>query len=168
MTSLPVRLARAAALAAMLAVPATLRAQAPSPEVKAEVMKAITTLFDGMRQTDTVKARSVLHPRTMLVSSGERPNGGGPVLQVDAVDAWLKSIGTPHPEVYDERIRNPIIQVDGNLATVWVEYSLYVGTRLNHCGVDAFQLAKDATGWKIVAIADTRRRGGCPEIPAGQ
>ena len=62
----------------------------------------------------------------------------------------------------------PIVQVDGNLASVWVEYSFYIGPRLSHCGVDAFQLARDASGWKIVAIADTRRRLGCSEIPVGQ
>ena len=33
--------------------------------------------------------------------------------------------------------------------------------------VDAFQLAKDADGWKIISIADTRRRAGCAEIPKG-
>ncbi len=146
--------------------PATLRAQAA--DAKAEVMATIRTMFDGMRQTDSAKARSVIHAKALLVSSSEKPNGGGPVVTIDPVDGWLKSIGTPHPEVYDERLRNPVIQIDGNMAAVWVEYSLYVGTRLNHCGVDAFQLAKDASGWKIVAIADTRRKGGCTEIPPGQ
>ncbi|MBI3793090.1 MAG: nuclear transport factor 2 family protein [Gemmatimonadetes bacterium] len=158
---------RALVVAAALLLPALARAQAPSPAVDREVMAVIVTLFDGMRQTDSAKARSVLHPNTLLVSAGEKPNNGGPVVTVDPVDGWLKSIGTPHKETYDERIRNPVIQVDGNLATVWVEYSFYVGTRLNHCGVDAFQLAKGSDGWKIVAIADTRRRTGCNEIPPG-
>ena len=158
------RYGAAAALLVAFAAPQGARAQSAS--AKAEVLATIRTLFDGMRQTDSTKARSVLHPKTLLVSAIERPNGGGPLLQVDAIDGWIKQIGTTHAEVYDERLRNPIVEVDGNLASVWVEYSLYIGPKLNHCGIDAFQLAKDATGWKIIAIADTRRRTGCTEIPA--
>ena len=56
--------------------------------------------------------------------------------------------------------------MDGPLATVWVEYSFYLGTRLNHCGVDAFQVARGPDGWKIIALADTRRRTGCTEVAA--
>ena len=83
------------------------------------------------------------------------------------MDAWLRSIATPRPELRDERTRNEIVHIDGTLATVWAEYSFYVGPTLSHCGVDAFQLAKDADGWKIISIADTRRRAGCVEIPKG-
>jgi hypothetical protein len=46
----------------------------------------------------------------------------------------------------DERLRNPVIRVDGALASVWIEYSLYVGERFVHCGVDAFHLVRTAEG----------------------
>lgn len=155
------------ALPCALATTSAARAQELTVQARTEVLATIKTLFDGMRKTDSLLVRSVLHARTLLVSASERPNSGGPTVTVDPVDAWITSIGTSHAEVYDERLRNPVVQVDGNLATVWVEYAFYIGARLNHCGVDAFQLAKDAGGWKIVAIADTRRRTGCTEIPAG-
>ncbi len=150
-----------------LTCPVSARAQVPADRTRAEILATITTLFDAMRQADSAKARTVLHPKTVLVSASERPNGGGPAVSVDPVNGWLASMATPHAEVYDERLRNPIVQVDGNLASVWVEYVFYIGSRLSHCGVDAFQLARDATGWKIVALADTRRRAGCTEIPPG-
>jgi hypothetical protein len=53
------------------------------------------------------------------------------------------------------------VHVDGGLASVWTEYAFYVGERLNHCGVDAFHLVRTAEGWRIIDLADTRRREGC-------
>ncbi|MEI2720897.1 MAG: hypothetical protein V9E87_12310 [Gemmatimonadales bacterium] len=61
----------------------------------------------------------------------------------------------------DERIYDPEIRIDGGLATVWTFYAFFVGERLSHCGVDAFQLARTSEGWKIIALADSRQTTGC-------
>ena len=50
-------------------------------------------------------------------------------------------------------------------ATIWAEYDFYLGDQFSHCGVDVMWLAKLATGWKIIALSDTRRREGCPKRP---
>jgi hypothetical protein len=42
-----------------------------------------------------------------------------------------------------------------------MEYRFYVGERFSHCGVDSFHLVRTADGWRIVDLADTRRREGC-------
>jgi hypothetical protein len=54
-----------------------------------------------------------------------------------------------------------VIHVDDGLAMVWVKYSFYLNDKFSHCGVDAFLLARDTAGWKIVSLGDTRRREGC-------
>ena len=46
--------------------------------------------------------------------------------------------------------------------------SFYVGDDMSHCGEDAFQLARTNVGWKIIAIADTRRNEECQAPPANQ
>ncbi len=53
------------------------------------------------------------------------------------------------------------MRVEDNLATVWLAYDFFVGDELDHCGEDTFQLARTSLGWKIIAIADTRRDEGC-------
>ena len=135
--------------------------------VRKEVLAVVNRLFDGMRAKDTAAIRATLHPAAALISAATRPNGT-PAIQVDSVESWLRSIATPRPEVLDERIFNERVLVDGTLASVWVEYTFYVGARLSHCGVDAFHIAKGPDGWKIIALADTRRRTGCIEVPARQ
>jgi hypothetical protein len=44
------------------------------------------------------------------------------------------------------------------MATAWTPYELYVNEKRQHCGVDAFQFYKTDKGWKIITIADTRRK----------
>ena len=151
-----------------IAVACSLGAQASAADDNArrDVLAVVKKLFDGMRAKDSAMTHSTMHPAATLVSAIETA-GKPPQIQVDSVVAWLRSIATPRPAIIDERIRNEIVHIDGPLATVWAEYSLYVGPKLNHCGVDAFQLAKDADGWKIISIADTRRLVGCAEIPKG-
>jgi hypothetical protein len=66
--------------------------------------------------------------------------------------------------MWDERVAHEVVHQDDGLATVWMDYTFYLGGKKSHCGVDAFFVAKEGTEWKIIAIADTRRRDGCPEL----
>ena len=60
-----------------------------------------------------------------------------------------------------ERAWNPEVRVEGTLATVWAEYDFHFVSTFSHCGVDAVQLLRTGSGWKIVSIADTYQREGC-------
>ncbi|MCU0649636.1 MAG: nuclear transport factor 2 family protein [Gemmatimonadaceae bacterium] len=148
-------------LFALLLAAAPVPTQPPTPADSA--LAVVKALFDGMRAGDSSVVRRVFHPNASLFTSLTR--GGAGVVQQTTIDAFAKSVGSPHPEVFDERLFNPVVHVDGGLASVWVEYSFFVGKTFSHCGIDAFQLARDGATWKIIAIADTRRREGCNTTP---
>jgi hypothetical protein len=136
-------------------------AAAQDTTARREVLGVVQQLFDAMRARDTAKMRSLFDTGATLVAAGAR--GGGPGMQRMPVSQFVTAIaGAPAGRVLDERTYAPEVRVDANLATVWTEYDFYVGDQFSHCGVDAFQLARTAAGWKIVALADTRRREGCP------
>ncbi len=78
---------------------------------------------------------------------------------------FLRAVGTPHAQVYDERIGNERVLVDGPYAIAWTDYTFYLGDRKSHCGIDAFQLVRRPGGWRILGITDTRRRESCPDLP---
>ena len=118
------------------------------------VIETIQTLFDGMRAGDSTMLRSVLHPAAHLQSSFTNKEGK-PVLKEGSIDGWVTSVGTPHEEVYDEKIWSYKIRMDDNLASVWTDYTFYVGEKLSHCGVNAFHLVNTEEGWKISHITDT-------------
>jgi hypothetical protein len=144
----------------LLAAAAPARAQDP-PGDKAAVLGVVKRLFDGMRASDSGAVRATFHPQALLATTATKQ--GTATVRIDTVDAFVRAVGTPHPEVWDERIRKPRVELDGPLASVWVEYSFYLGNKFMHCGIDAFQIARDGDAWRIVALMDTRRQDGCPD-----
>src|SRR5690606_30806889 len=117
--------------------------------------------LDAMRSRDTTLLRSTFAPGAQLSTVGTARDG---TLRVsfEKPDGFVQAVARPSDVVWDERTYNPEVRIDQNLATVWMEYDFYAGTEFSHCGVEAFQLAKLADGWKIIALADTRQREGCP------
>ena len=141
-------------IAIALAAPADASAQhAEEQAVKDVVIK----VFDGMRALDTVMMKQTFAPGMRMYGVGE--NG-----QIQAMDpsGWLRGIGsTPAGTVIDEVLHDVEVRIDGPLAMVWTYYDLFVGENFLHCGYDAFTLMKTQGEWKIVSVADTRRKEGC-------
>jgi hypothetical protein len=129
-----------------------------------EAILAVTRrLFDGMRAGDSAMVRSTFHPKIFLATSFVRQ--GTPSIEVDAgPDGFVKAVGTPHDEMWDERVAHEVVHQDGGLAAVWMDYTFYLGGKKSHCGVDAFFIAKEGTEWRIISLTDTRRRDGCPDL----
>ncbi|QKG52088.1 nuclear transport factor 2 family protein [Hymenobacter sp. BRD67] len=134
------------------------QAQTTPPEASA-VQQAITTFFNGMRRGDSTLVRSTLAPAAVFHTLGE--HAGQPTVQLENVNAFLKAVGTPHAESWDERVQFERVLIDANLASVWAPYEFYLGSKFSHCGYDSFQLVKLADGWKIAHIIDTRRKEKC-------
>ncbi len=126
------------------------------------VKQTINTLFNGMRKGDSAMLRSVFS-KDMVLQSVSANKDGQAVLTTEKADDFIKAIGAPHTSVYDERITFGDIKIDGDLASVWAPYKFYLGDKFSHCGVDVFQLMKTTQGWKIIYIADTRRKDNCIE-----
>ena len=127
---------------------------------EAGIKATVNQLFDGMRKTDTALMRTTFTKDGMLQSVVINKEGKTVVIN-EPIDSFFAAIGRPHNVVYDERIQYDIIKIDGPLAIVWAPYSFYLSDKLNHCGVDSFQLVKIDGIWKIQYIIDTRRRENC-------
>ena len=143
-------------VAALAASAITLQAQT----AEEEVMAVIDQLFDGMRTGDSAMVRAPLHP-SLTTASVSINREGEPQIRTGNPEEWVKAVGTPHDKQWDERIWDPIVHIDGLMATAWTPYAFYHGDELSHCGVNAFQLFRGTEGWKIIRITDTRRRQGC-------
>jgi hypothetical protein len=135
----------------------TLEAQAPAAgTAEQEVRAVVAKMFDAMRARDTATLRMVFDSGARLIGTTNR--NGTPEVDVTPIGTFIGMIATAAPgQLLDERLMNTEVKVSDNLASVWTDYKFYVGERFSHCGVDNFQLAKGANGWKIVALADTRR-----------
>jgi hypothetical protein len=147
--------------------PANVRAGAAQPPAlgarEREVLDVVERLFDAMRAGDSAAIRALFEPGTRLQSVAMRQ--GALTVSEDSLGMFVRVIGTPHAEVYDERIANERVLIDGPYAVAWVDYTFYVGERKSHCGVDVFQLIRRPAGWRIFGLTDTRRRENCPDLP---
>lgn len=122
------------------------------------VESATYALFEAMAEKDTAALRALIHPRALIASIGERGAG------VRTVDEWIPSVAQ-NPQVLRERMWDPEIRVDGDLATLWAPYEFNLGDRFSHCGMDAFQFVRENGAWKMIAITFTRRTTGCQGRP---
>ncbi len=126
------------------------------------VKKVIRTMFDGMRAGDSSMVHSVFIDDVRMQTIA--PNRQGQMsLRDGSLTNFLNAVGTPHDQVWDERILDYQVKIDGAMASVWTPYEFYAGERFSHCGVNSFQLMKTAAGWKIIYLVDTRRSDNCSD-----
>jgi hypothetical protein len=116
------------------------------------VMAPITAMFDGMAKRDAAAIKKPLLP------------GGGMVLMRDGkptqmtFDAFADAVGKPGKAQIEERIHDPLVRIDNDLAVVWAPFDFLVDGKVDHCGTDLFNLVRADGKWLIAGVADTGRK----------
>src|SRR3954471_10319469 len=124
----------------------------PSAKDAQAVMAPITAMFDGMAKRDVAAIKKPLLP------------GGGMVLMHDGkptqmtFDAFADAVGKPGKAQIEERIHDPLVRVDNDLAVVWAPFDFLVDRKVDHCGTDLFNLVRADGKWVIASVADTGRK----------
>ena len=127
-----------------------------------EVRAVVDALFDAMRAADSAAVRELFHPEMdKMATSGVRD--GVADIGFGAVARFVEAVGGAEPGALDEKIGPAEIRIDDNLATVFTPFAFYFNGNLSHCGVNVFLIARVGEDWRIVGLADTRRRQGCEE-----
>lgn len=148
-----------------LRLPFGLQAQ-DTNEVEA-VRKVITTLFEGMRGSDTTIIRELIYPKAQLMTSAENISGVPLIVQGGGLKAWLEGVAAAPVRSLDEQLDYIDIMISSDrMATAWTPYRFYLNGKLSHCGVNSFQLAKNENRWFITSIIDTRNKKECDDSKA--
>lgn len=113
------------------------------------VLAPIQTMFDGMTKRDAQLIRNPVLPGGSMVLMRD----GKPIqLTFEAFAARVAKPGTSHIE---ERIHDPLVRIDHDLALVWAPFEVLVDDKLDHCGTDLFTLIRTDGKWLIASVADT-------------
>ena len=143
-------------------VAAGLPAKAQDAE-RAAVLGTVQKVFDAMRTRDTALLRQAFDTSARL--AGVSARNGPPTVHLTTPAAFGAAIVSAKAgDVWNERIWDPEIRIDGDLAQVWAYYTFHLNATFSHCGVDAFMLLKVGTEWKITQLADSRRKTPCPHM----
>ena len=145
--------------APLLVAVASTGARAQDPK-RANVLATVQKVFDAMRTRDTALLAQAFDTTGRLVRVNTR--GAAPTVGMTLPSQFGASIArAPAGDVWNERIYDPEVRIDGNVAQVWAYYTFHRNATFSHCGVDAFMLVRVGTSWKITQLADSQRTQGC-------
>src|ERR1700754_873467 len=118
------------------------------------VLAPIQAFFDGMAKYDSAAIRATVQPEgsVALLRKGKVVR-----MTLGEFAGHMK----PAKDRIEERIYDPLVRVDGDLAIVWAPYDFLVNGQVKHCGTDAVNLARIEGRWLITGIADNSR-DTCP------
>ena len=134
-------------------------AQTPKEEVK----NTVKDFFKSFHAQDSVGMQKTVHDDVVLQTIGAGKDGVQRI-RTENFDDLIRSITSiPDSVKFEERILDYSVQIDGAMANAWTPYEFWLNNEFHHCGVNSFQLFKEAGTWKIIYLIDTRRREGCQQ-----
>jgi hypothetical protein len=132
----------------ILATSLATHALAESAEEQA-VLAPIHAMFDGMSKRDAEAIKAPTLPGgTMVLMRDGKPS------QM-TFEAFAERVGKPGKTQIEERIHDPLVRIDNDLAVVWAPFDFLVDGKVDHCGTDLFNLVRVDGKWLIASVADT-------------
>jgi Putative lumazine-binding len=116
------------------------------------ILAPVKAMFDGMAKRDAAAIKEPLLPGGMMVLMRD-----GKPTQMTFEDFAVR-VGKPGTTHIEERIHDPLVRVDRDLAMVWAPFEFLVDGKVDHCGTDLFNLIRTEGKWLIAAVADTGRK----------
>jgi hypothetical protein len=136
---------------AMAIGPLTTSLNAATPEEQA-VLAPVKAMFDGMAKRDAAAIKEPTLPGgTMVLMRDGKPT------QM-TFEAFAERVGKPGTTQIEERIHDPLVRIDNDLAMVWAPFEFLVDGKVDHCGTDLFNLVREDGRWLIASVADTGRK----------
>ena len=131
----------------------------PPPDFEtANVLAPIQGLFAAFEAGDSAAMLRLVYPDGRVTGTGTRASGSGLRQQ-----SWAEFAQRVTPDGrFTETIRDPAIEVDGDVAMVWTPFVVRVAGKVSNCGFDHFDLVRENGAWKVMNLTFSSRTSGCP------
>ncbi|HEY7209673.1 MAG TPA: nuclear transport factor 2 family protein [Bryobacteraceae bacterium] len=116
------------------------------------VIAPIQAMFEGMTKRNAAAIKQPLLPGGTMVLMRD----GKPVQMT--FEAFAERVAKPGTTHIEERIYDPLVRIDHDLAVIWAPFDFLVDGKVDHCGTDLFTLVQRGGKWLIASIADTATR----------
>lgn len=124
-------------------------AYAPSDEDREALLALVDEAFDAIAAGNGADWQAILTGKGSFAwvagAPGERSIGHLSYAE------HLARQQEPEQE-YLERIWDPVILVDGDLAMIWAPYDFHINGKFSHAGVDAMTFLRSDSGWQLAGI----------------
>ncbi|RYD48699.1 MAG: hypothetical protein EOP60_15195 [Sphingomonadales bacterium] len=120
---------------------------------EAAVLAPITAIFAALEAGDKEALLRHVYPDGRVTAVGD-----GKVRQ-HSFTQFAERVSPQN--AFKERIWNPAIDIDGDIAMVWAPYDVRVAGTLSNCGIDHFDLVRENGAWKVMNITFSSRTTGC-------
>jgi hypothetical protein len=131
----------------------------PPDNDTAAVLAPINAVFAAFEAGDAPAMLRQVYPDGRVTATGSRASSSGLRQQ-----SWSQFAERVKPgEGFQERISDPAIEIDGDVAMVWAPFVVRVGGKVSNCGYDHFDLVRDNGTWKIMNLTFSSRITDCPE-----
>ena len=131
-----------------------------APVEERAVLAAVDAFFEAVRRKD----RSALDKIVIAdgLATAVRLKDGQP----NQVVSWHWNTyfenALAAPTALQEKLFNPEVRVERDLATVWARYELLIDDKFSHCGVDHFDMIRRDGQWRVYNLTWTNQKTGCP------
>jgi hypothetical protein len=119
------------------------------------VLAPIQAMFAGMSARDAAAIKKPTLPNGVMVLMRD-----GKPTQMTFED-FATRVGKPGKQQIEEKIHDPLVRIDNDLAVVWAPFDFLIDGKVSHCGTDLFNLVRENGEWRIASVADTSR-DNCP------
>ncbi|WP_394834930.1 nuclear transport factor 2 family protein [Pendulispora rubella] len=145
----------AAAVWATSSVMAPAHAATPAEQA---VLAPFRAVLDGIGKRDKALVRAQLLPggTTTFIRNGQ-------VVQ-HTFDAFVEKLPSTGTSRIEERIYDPLVRIDDDIAVIWAAYDFLIDGKVDHCGTDIATLVRRDGRWLISTISDNSRKT-CPARP---
>lgn len=132
----------------------------PPPEFGDKaILEAIDAVFVTLEAGDGPALLKLVNPDGRVTGSGTFPSGFSGLRS----SSFAEYAGRMKPgSGFRERITNPVIEQDGDVAMVWAHFTITVGGKVVSCGYDHFDLVRENGTWKVMNLTFSTRVTGCP------
>lgn len=132
-----------------------------APGQEEDVLKAVDTFLLALGNGDRELQKSIEYSDGSLAIVRSTKTDPGKVRRMPSSELQKPS---PNHDPFIEMYWSPTVLVRGPFAQVWAPYVLRDNGAVVHCGIDAFQLVKDAGAWKIHSSMSTMEPDACAEM----
>ena len=122
------------------------------------VLVPVNAVLAAFAAGDAKAVLAHVYPDGRVTATGERAPGVSGLRS----QSWAEFAQRITPEgSFDERIMDPAIEIDGDVAMVWARFEVRRSGKMANCGFDHFDLVHDGGVWKVMNLSFSSRVIGC-------